>query len=453
MRILTLEKITMAKRNKPVGDMSGEKRKSASGVPDFFSIRFENVNTKILKQHIFYVILASLLTKLLILIATPAIFHSFIDYFDIGFYLEHGVMLTQGQLPYVNYFFDYPVLIFIPIVIALIPALLFQNALAFVYSFQVLMILCDIVITLCVYLIALRLGNEKTALYAGLLYATAFSAAYFVLTKYDAFPTCFLMLALLFTIYGKRIMGYIGTAFGVFAKIFPVIALPFIILYNARSTSLKQEILDTCKVFIPLIALFILPFLFYGKEIIRTYIPVRTGMEYYSNTVTFTLYSWLHEVFGVGISLDMVLTVMFAIMGIGLLALVYTAWAFPKKDPGLLLKLVLAAIVLVIFCVKVRSPQYIVWFSPILCILAVDDIRKVVLVYLVQALAFIEFPLMFGAFYTSTEYTSPLLSTGWYLTLVAFTLEYLALFICLWVIINPLEIIRILQKGKSGAVS
>lgn len=443
----------MVKKNKPVGDVSGSKAQSGKRPLEFFSIRFENVDTTVFRQHIFYLILASLMTKLLVLVGTPVIFHSFIDYFDIGFYLEHGVMLTQGQLPYVHYFFDYPVLIFIPIVIALVPALLFQNALAFFYSFQALMVLCDIVITVCVYLIALKLGSEKTALYAGLVYATAFSAAYFILTKYDAFPTCFLMIALLFTLYGQKIMGYLGTALGFFAKIFPIIALPFMVLYNTRSSSLKQEILNVCRIFIPLAVIFIVPFLFFGKDILRTYLPVRTGMEYYSNTATFTIYSWLHDVFGLGVSLDMVLTVMFAIMGIGLLALVYTAWAFPRKDPMLLLKLVLVAIVLVIFCVKVRSPQYIVWFTPILCILAVDDYRKIILVYLVQITAFIEFPLMFGAYYTSTVYTNPTLSGGWYLTLAAFTLEYLVLFVCLWFVINPLGIVRKLRMGKSKAAS
>jgi hypothetical protein len=176
-------------------------------------------------------------------------------------------------------------------------------------------------------------------------------------------------------------------------------------------------------------------------------------MEYYSNTVTFTIYSWLHDVFRIGISLDVILTIMFACMAAGLLALVFTAYMYPKKDARLLLKLILCSIVLVIFCVKVRSPQYIVWFTPILCILAADDIRKIALVYIVQALAFIEFPLMFGKFYTSTQYTDAALSTGWFITLIAFTLEYLVLFVCLYFIVNPGEIVQTLQKGRNEPAS
>jgi hypothetical protein len=443
----------MAKKNRSEGGILDRKARTGREPPEFLSIKLENIDGQVLKQHIFYLILASVMTKFLLLVATPTVFRSFVDLFDIGFYFDQGIMLTQGQLPYVNHFFDYPILIFVPIVIALIPALIFHNVTVFVYSFQLLMIVCDMVTTLCVYLITLKLWDKKTALHAGLIYATAFSASYFVLTKYDAFPTCILMVSLVFTIYGQKMRGYFATVVGFFAKIFPVIALPFITLYNARDTTIKQEILNTCKVFIPLVAVLILPFFLFRQDILNTYLPLRTGMEYYSNTVTFTIYSWLHDVFRIGISLDVVLAIMFVCLAAGLLALVYTAYMYPKKDARLLLKLILCSIVLVIFCVKVRSPQYIVWFTPLLCILAADDIRKITLVYIVQVLAFIEFPLMFGMFYTSTQYTSPALSPGWFVTLIVFTLEYLMLLVCLYFIVNPGEIIRNLRKGRNEPAS
>jgi hypothetical protein len=139
---------------------------------------------------------------------------------------------------------------------------------------------------------------------------------------------------------------------------------------------------------------------------------------------------------------------MMVVLVAGLLALVYTAYIYPKKDAEMLLKLILLAIVLVIFCVKVRSPQYLVWFTPLLCVLAADDLRKMILVYLVQCTAFIEFPLMFRTFYTSTQYTDTALSSGWYTILVVFTLEYLVLFACIYLIVNPKDIVRHLQKAR-----
>jgi hypothetical protein len=439
----------MGKREKKSAISSSVKGKKISEPFVFLGQAFDFIDRQTVKRHLSYLILLSIATKLLVLIATPSVFHSFIDLFDINFYLDHGIMLIQGQLPYINYFFDYPILIFVPILLALAPAILFQNGVAFVYSFQLLMVLCDIVTLLCVYFISLKIWDKKTAFYAGFIYATAFSAAYFVLTKYDAFPTCIFMVALLLTVYGLKMKGYIATAAGFFAKIFPVIALPFIILYNSKDTSIKEEIYNSLKVFIPLIVILILPFLFFGQNILNTYFPVRTGMDYYSNTVTFTIYSWLHDVFGIGISLDSVLTIMFVFLAASFLTLMYTVYACRQKNSQLLLKLVLCAIVLVIFCVKVRSPQYLVWFTPLLCILAADDLRKIILVYIVQLMAFIEFPLMFGAFYTSTQYTDPALSPGWFITLIMFTLEYLALFVCLYVIVNPKEIFRQVRSVQS----
>jgi hypothetical protein len=436
----------MARKSKAEGDSTGRKIKSGSEPLDILSLKLGNIDAPTLKRHLLILFALSLLTKLVVITATTLVFHSFIDLFDIGFYFDHGMMLTQGQLPYINYFFDYPILIFVPILLALVPALLLQDTMVFVYSFQFLMVVCDLVITLCVYLISLKVWDKKIAFYSGMLYATAFSAAYFILTKYDAFPTAILMVALLFTIYGLKMRGYAATAAGFFAKIFPVIALPFIILFNAKESTIKKEIISSLKIFVPLIAVLILPFLIFRLDIVSTYLPVRTGMDYYSNTLTFTIYSWLHGVFGLGISLDTILTVMFVILAAGLFTLVYIAYSYPRKDAKLLLKLILSAIILVIFCVKVRSPQYLVWFTPLLCILAADDIRKMILVYFVQCMAFIEFPLFFRTFYTSTQYTDLALSTGWYTILVVFTLEYLVLFACIYIVVNPGEIVQRIRK-------
>jgi hypothetical protein len=59
------------------------------------------------------------------------------------------------------------------------------------------------------------------------------------------------------------------------------------------------------------------------------------------------------------------------------------------------------------------------------------------LFYITQALAYIEFPLMFGRFYTNLEYVNPAGSGDWYLTLFFFSAEYLALLVLVYVIIRP----------------
>jgi len=428
----------MVRKSRRDQESSGKRTKEERKSFELLSIKLENADIDTIKHHIFILIGLSILTKLAILFITPAIFHSFVDYFDLGFYFEHAVKLLEGQVPYVNYSFDYPVLLFVPVTIALVPAILFQNALAFVYTFQLLMIVCDIVTILCIYLIALKIWNEKTAYIAGLLYATAFSTAYFVLTKYDAFPTCLLMLAVLFTVYGMNIRGYLAAGLGFFTKIFPVIAFPFLILHNTKKSSLKDEILATLKVMVPISVVLMLPILIVRPEAIKTYLFASGGsLSVYANTLTYTLYSWLSGVFHLGIGIEAVSVAMYILMGITLLCLLYYAYTDSEKKPVTLLKYLLCALIALVVFTKFHSPQYLVWFTPLLCLLVADDINKILLFYAVQVFCYIEFPLMFGSFYTNVEYINPAGSGGWYLTLIFFSLQYLILLGIVAAIIIP----------------
>jgi hypothetical protein len=416
----------------------------------FLSTTFENVDRKVVQNHIILLIGISLLTKLIVLFATPLFFHSFIDYFDLGFYFEHAVKLLEGQLPYIDYSFDYPVLLFVPITLALIPALVFQNAFAFIYTFQLLMVGCDIITIVCVYLIALRIWNEKTAFMAGLLSATAFATAYFTLTKFDAFPTCFLMLAVMFTLYGHAVKGYLAAGLGFFTKVFPVISVPFLVLFNAKkNSSLKDEIIALLKVMVPLCIILILPLLLIRPGSISTYLfATGANVGVYANTLTYTLYSWLNGVLHLGVTPDTISLVMYSLMGVTILYLLYFAYTDTSKKPDLFLKLILCALVAVVLFTKFHSPQYLVWYTPFLCLLVAEELNKIVLFFAVQIFAYIEFPLMFGSFYVNLQYTNPAGSTGWYLTLVFFTLQYLVLSILIAAILLPKGYLAGITRSK-----
>lgn len=418
----------MARKNSLDRGIEGKRGNMERNSFEFLSIKLENNDIEMVKHHILILIGLSILIKLAVLLVTPLVFHSFVDYFDLGFYFEHAVKLLDGQLPYVSYGFDYPILLFLPVTIALIPALLFQNALAFIYTFQLLMIFCDIITIVSIYFIALKIWNEKTAFIAGFLSATAFSTAYFVLTKYDAFPTCLLMLAVLFTVYGMNIKGYLAAGLGFFTKIFPVIAFPFLILHNMKKSSLKDEILAALKVMVSLSLILMIPILIVRPDAVKTYLFATGGsLSVYANTLTYTLYSWLSGVFHLDIAIETISVVMYILMGISLLCLLYFAYNDSEKTPASLLKTLLCALIALIVFTKFHSPQYLVWFTPFLCLLVVDDLKKILLFYAVQVFGYIEFPLMFGRFYTNTEYLSPAGSGGWYLTLIFFSLQYLIL--------------------------
>ncbi len=430
----------MAKKNKTDQESPVKKSKKGKLPLDFLNVRFEDTERDTVIRHIAFLIVVSLLTKFIVLFATTNIFHSFVDLFDIGFYFDHAKLLLQGQLPYIDYSFDYPVLVFVPISIAFIPAFLLQDVMVFVYSFQLLMVLADIVTLLCIYFIGLRIWNEQRAYYAGLLYATAFSTAYFVLTKYDAFPTALLMVAILFTVYGMNLKGYLSATLGFFAKIYPAIAFPFMILYNAKDSSIKKEVISVLKVVVPVSVILFLPVFLIRPDVIRTYLfATGSSVGIYANTATNTLCLWLQDIGHLGISSSTVSLLMYILMGLVLLLLVYVAYAETKTNPATFLKLLLCAIFSLIFFTKFHSPQYIVWFTPLLCLLVADNLYKMVLFYLTQIFAYIEFPLMFGHFYTNLEYASPVGSSDWYLTLFFFTAEYLALLVLMYLTVRPAE--------------
>jgi hypothetical protein len=441
----------MAKKSRVDRGSTGKRAGLDNGTFEFLSVTLENVDIQTVKQHILILIGLAILTKLAVLFITPMVFHSFIDYFDLGFYFEHAVKLIDGQLPYVSYSFDYPILLFVPITIALVPALIFQNAMAFIYTFQLFMVACDIVTILCIYLVALKIWNEKTAFLAGLLYATAFSTAYFVLTKYDAFPTCLLMLAVLFTVYGMNMKGYLAAGLGFFTKIYPAIAFPFLILHNTKKSSLKDEIIAVMKVMVPLALILLVPIIIIRPDAIGTYLFATGGsLGVYVNTLTYTVYSWIAGVGHIGIAIGSVSLVMYGLMGITLLYLLYTSYVDAEKRPVTLLKTLLCALLALIVFTKFHSPQYIVWFTPLLCLLVADNIYKILLFYAVQVFAYIEFPLMFGSFYTNLEYTNPAGSAGWYMTLLFFTLQYIVLLSLVALIIAPKDgLVRVFGAKKS----
>jgi hypothetical protein len=428
----------MGKKTRNEDEPVSRKNKRGTSPFIFLGTRFDTVDSETVKNHVSLLIIATIVMKFVVVLFTTTVFNSFVDYFDIGVYLNSANPLLQGQLPYLNYQFEYPVLMFIPILLAFIPAVLTHNAMVFALSFQFLMVFCDIIIVLCIYLIGLRIYKEMTAFYAGLIYATAFSTAYFVITKSDAFPTSLFMLGLLFTVYGMNIRGYAGATAGFFAKMFPAVALPFMVLFNAKKTSFREELFSAVKIFLAFCLVLLLPLAILNPDTIRTYLFATGGaVGVYANTATFTLYSYLHDVLSFGITIATICTLMYILMGLLLLLLVYIAYADNQMKEKTFLKFVLCAVFSLVFFTKFHSPQYIVWFTPLLAILVADDMVKIALFYASQILAYIEFPLMFGSWYTNLEYVNPTGSAGWYLTLFFFTIEYLILIVLLYYAVRP----------------
>lgn len=428
----------MGKKNKRASESEVYEQRKETESGSILGITLGTANQWTVQRHLLLLVVTCILMKFVVMFFTTAVFHSFIDYFDIGTYFNHTVPLLQGQIPYIDYQIEYPVLALLPILIALVPALMTNNVMLFILSFQFLMLLCDIVTTVCVYLIALKIWDEKRAFLSAGLYVTSFSTAYFVITKYDAFPTCLLMLALLFTLYGMKMKGYLFSGLGFFAKIYPAVALPFFVLHNSKNTPLKEEIINALKIIVPLFAVLFIPFILLRPEAIKTYLfTTGSSAAVYANTLTYAVYAYFVDIGHLGITMEVCSFVMYLIMGTIGIVLFWSAYRDPEKRPVTLIKLIACVLITAVLFTKFHSPQYIVWYTPLLAILAADEIITIVLFYLYQALAYIEFPLMFGSFYTNLEYTAPAGSATWYGTLFFFTAEFAVLILLTLLVIRP----------------
>jgi len=404
-----------------------------------------------MKQHIKYLIGLSLISKLFLFILTIFILKSGMDTFGMMYYYDHAISIFNGSYPYISYYYEYPLLSFLPVVIALVPSLLFNSILLYVVIFSLLMIVCDCITTTCVYLISRKIWDDpKKAFISACLYISAISAAYFVMIEHSAFSECLLMIGLTMVIYGKDVVknnsivnDYFAFICGYFVKVYPIVALPFVVLYKSKSTSLKQEIISSLWAIIPASIVLFLPLFILNPDSIKTFIPARMDIGYFPNTIIWTSHVWLHDIAKLSITIDTVLMFVYVCMGIGFVLLGYTALKYKKQEPVILIKFVLCAIMLIVLSFKVRSPQYVVWFSPLMCILIADNVYKIGLFYFTQILAYIEFPLTFGLLWTNIEYTNPIYSTNWYIALILFTLQFSGLVLLTWVAIEPVKLYKI----------
>ena len=327
-------------------------------------------------------------------------FGSLTDLFDFQLYYQAVQNILHGQLPWASGVeFYYPPLAFVPLLIAYAVSLFAGGFLGFAIALWALMLICNIVTTLCVYYIGLRLYPERTAFIAAMLNATAFSVAYYTLCRFDSFPACLAMLAVLATLYGDKAYGYLASVLGLFTKIWPIILFPFLWLYNARKTSLVTEGKKRAFAFMAAGGLLFFLMIVAGYDRFIGYAD-----RVYVNTVPYTVDQYL-QLLGIAIPFGIIATLFRVLTVVIVLWALYLMYRQPKNI-ALMLKLILAVIIVVTVFSQYRSPQYIVWFTPFAALLVADDIRGILLFIAVQVLAYIEYPLAYGVLYENTKYVS-----------------------------------------------
>jgi hypothetical protein len=399
----------------------------------------DNFDDPVIRKHIFYLIILSLAFKIATIITTLFVFRSAIDYFDLRTNVVKSIFILNGKIPYLDFYHEYPVLALIPNIIAGIPSAIFNNLILSFTSFQLLMILFDVGTTICVYFVALKIYNKKSlAFTSGVIYTLSLCAAYTTLTRFDSFPVFLMMVSIYLILYKRQVVGYTTLALGFFTKIFPIISLPFLLIYELKSdkSMFKERIQFNIVIYFLLFALCIAPFIFLTgvDKALKVYL-IATGSNLnliYVNTFTYTIYSWLHDLLKIGIDYNTLTSVMTGIVICLIIFLLVVSYKMKKMSELNLIQFIGASILLFVVFSKFHSPQYFMWFAPLFAILVVDDIYKIVVFFIVQFLAFMEFPLMYGHYYTNVNYTNAVGTYNWYVTILFFTIEYLFIFLLLY---------------------
>ncbi|CAN5787720.1 hypothetical protein BH18ACT11_BH18ACT11_30460 [soil metagenome] len=289
---------------------------------------------------------------------------------DLSIYREAGESMLHGEVPYRDFFIEYPpgsLPAFVP------PALLSAGRDAYINLFSFEMAVLLAVTLMLTALAARRLhGPHAWLLPAGTFAVAALSLYPVAVTRYDAVVALTLGLAALFATLGGRflILAYASLGVGAAAKIVPVLAtLPLALVRRGAAAGFA--------VFLAVLALFFVPFLG-GRGLLESFtyqagrglqveslaasvmIPLRSVGE-----VAFEYGAF--EVRGNGVGFATSLSPLLTLVLLAATGLVMYreyrrfgrpgAGDFPRHAAALILAFMLGS--------KVLSPQYMIWLLPL----------------------------------------------------------------------------------------
>jgi hypothetical protein len=354
---------------------------------------------------------------------------------DLSLYRQAGESILRGEVPYRNFFIEYPpgsLPAFVP------PALFSASQASYINLFSLEMALTLVVTLLLTALGARRLGGSGTWILPAATFVLAALLLYPVaVTRYDAVVALTLGLAVFFATLGGRYLplAYASLGLGTAAKFVPLLAvLPLALT--------RRGVARGCGVFLAVVALFFVPFaLLGGRGLLQSFAyQAERGLQVESFAASVLMFlrsvdsivfeHGAFEVLGEGVGLA---TSLSPILTLLLLAVTgFAMWwefrrcgglgvgAFPRHAAALILAFMLGS--------RVLSPQYMVWLLPLVP-LSAGGVVGIITCVLFLAACFtttLVFPLHYGDL-LSFRYPGPDLLLARNLLLVILWVSMLAL--------------------------
>jgi hypothetical protein len=287
---------------------------------------------------------------------------------DLFVYRTYAELLAAGQLPYVDFGFEYPPLAALPIWLAGLPG---RDEATYAVSFGALMAAC----ALAGQQLAARLAGERRAalVVAWLLALQPVVIGASVRTHFDPLPVALALGGLLALARGRSQAGFVLLGLGTMTKLFPgllaVVAVVWLAARGERSAALRGA-----ATFAAVIVLVSLPLAGSGYvESFRFHLDRPVQIESTPATVLFALGG--SEVTGTNLRPDRfksngldgghadLVEALFAVALLVALAGV-VALATRGRDARHLVLCGFAALLAFVALGKVLSPQYVIWLAP-----------------------------------------------------------------------------------------
>jgi len=308
-------------------------------------------------------------------------FFSTADPGDVGRYHDFVRNMQDGQLPYRDFYMEYP-----PGSIAAFLAPLLLHAVAgynLAFKFTVATAGIGVVSAGAVVLRLLRADPLRTFSTYAVIAASPVALGAVVLNRYDLWPALIMVAALAAVLDGRDRIGFGLLALGCVVKIYPAVALPVILIHVARTRG-REAVVRAVKSFAIVFVICVAPFalLSPGGLGYSVYTQTIRQLQLESLAASILLGADAIGAYSASIvpgkpgSLDLggtlpnVLGVLTTLLLVAALAAVVLAYWRADESADTLILGVVASITAFIAFSKVISPQFLVWFVPLVPLIA-----------------------------------------------------------------------------------
>ncbi len=299
---------------------------------------------------------------------------------DTTVYAHYSGLMKRGQVPYLNFKFEYPPL---ALPLFLIPGWVAGPSWhVYEQTFELMMLACGLVtVGTAAWLLARdRVTPERLAAGVALGALTPLLIGPVILSRFDLFPTMLTILALAAIITKRPRTAFVLLALGTAAKAYPFVMVPLLLVYVWRNYSRREALIGVAW-FVGVVALFYLPFLAIAPHGVLWSLRDQGTRPLQIESSAATLWMAAHQLVGLHLKLffshgsdnlyghppTTAASVMTFVQWIVIIG-VWVTFALGRATRERLVLTSAATVCAFLFLGRVLSPQYLIWLVPLVMI-------------------------------------------------------------------------------------